>query len=357
MRGFLKTAGCTVRNNKTNGAAAPKNSTRLFAALMERPLFARLFSGQLIILLCGEALLLALLAFLSPSFFRAGTIQSMLFQLPEVGLLTLAMMIPIITGGINLAIITTANIGGLLFAYLMSLSSAAGVGPGAMVAIALAAGLAASIVIGCVIGGIVAYFRVHPILASLGMMTLLEGIGLLTTRGKGISSLPPFISAIGNETFLGLPLSLWLLGAAVLAMAFLMRRTQLGVSFYMIGSNTKAAEYSGINTKRALVLCYVVSSVLAFVAGLVMMSRFNSARIDYGESYLLLTVLVCVLGGIDPAGGRGSVSGVVMAMIVIQTLASGLNSLRFSPHLAMAFNGIILIAVFVIARLRQPKTT
>jgi simple sugar transport system permease protein len=113
----------------------------------------------------------------------------------------------------------------------------------------------------------------------------------------------------------------------------------------MIGSNEKATRYSGVDTKRVLLGVYVFSSLLAVVAALVMMARFNSANASYGESYLLVTILAAVLGGVDPFGGFGKVGGLLMALIVLQVISSAFNLLNFSPFLTVAIWGALIIGV------------
>ncbi|MFN3500278.1 MAG: ABC transporter permease subunit, partial [Pannonibacter indicus] len=115
-----------------------------------------------------------------------------------------------------------------------------------------------------------------------------------------------------------------------------------------IGSNIEAARYSGINTRKVLVLVYVLSGAIAAIAGIIMLARFNSVRVGHGESYLLITVLACFLGGINPFGGFGRVVPVFVALIVLQLLSSGLNLLGANQHLATAFWGLLLIAVMIL---------
>ena len=109
----------------------------------------------------------------------------------------------------------------------------------------------------------------------------------------------------------------------------------------------RAAEYAGLNAKRTLVLIYALSGVLCAIAGILMAARFNSVRVGHGEAMLLITVLACFLGGIDPFGGHGRVVPVVLALIILQVLSSGLTLIGANQHLATAVWGLFLIAVMV----------
>lgn len=283
----------------------------------------------------------------SPRFFSSATFGSVAFQLPELGLLTLAMLLPVLTGGLNLAITFTANISGLVVAWVLRSLGGVEAGPEAFalgVALALAAGAASGLVMGLVI----AFTRAHPILVSLSMMIFVRGLGEFLTRGGDISGFPNFVRVIGHGSLFGIPIPLLIFIFCVLLWHVLLSRMKLGFNTYMIGSNIEAAHYSGVNTRKVIVLVYMLSGAMCAVAGIIMMARFNSVRVGHGESYLLITVLACFLGGVNPFGGFGRVIPVFVALIVLQLLSSGLNLLGANQHLATAVWGFLLLAVMVL---------
>ena len=283
----------------------------------------------------------------TPQFLTLANFGSIAFQVPELGLLTLAMLMPIISGGFNLAIIYTANICGLTLAWVLHQYG----GPEAPLwAFALVGGaaLAVGALAGCIMGLVIAYIGAHPILVSLAMMIFLRGLGEFLTRGSDISGFPAFLQPIGHGFILGIPIPLLIFAAAALIWHVLLSRTRHGFSVYMIGSNMKATGYSGIHTKRTLTLIYTLSGLMCAVAGILMLTRFNSVRVGHGEALLLVTVLACFLGGVDPFGGFGRVVPVVLALIILQVLSSGLNLLGANQHLSTAVWGLFLIAVMIL---------
>ena len=303
------------------------------------------------ILSLGAILAILVLLFslaLPGKFLRPSNLQSMAFQLPELGVLAFAMMITMLTGGINLSIISSANLSGIIMAMILTgdlASGPGGAGLGWTIFLAVLAGLSISLIVGLVNGMIIAYIGVSPILATLGTMTLLEGISLVITRGYVISGLPRELLVIGNGTFLGVPVPMFILVAVAVGVAIILNKTRLGLSTYMIGSNIKATGFSGINTNKVTILVYMISGLLAGIASLIMIARFNSAKAGYGSSYLLVTVLVSVLGGINPNGGFGKVSGVFLGLILLQVISSGLNLLGISQFLTLALWGALLLGV------------
>jgi ribose/xylose/arabinose/galactoside ABC-type transport system permease subunit len=219
--------------------------------------------------------------------------------------------------------------------------------------LALLAGMMTTLVIGFLTGIIVAFFGVHPILVTLGTMTLVKGISVLTTSGTVIGGFPPAILFLGNGTLLGIPVSMILFLLCASVVAVLLTHAPFGVSVRLIGSNERATRYSGVATEWMLVGVYAFSSLLCWVGALVMMARFNSASAGYAESYLLITILAAVLGGVDPFGGFGRVLGLFLSLILLQVISTGFNLLGFSQHLTSAIWGATMIFAILLSHVRD----
>ncbi|MCA3507682.1 MAG: ABC transporter permease [Rhodobacter sp.] len=292
-------------------------------------------------------LVLVVFGVFAPNFLTGANFGSIAFQLPELGLLTLAMLMPIISGGFNLAIIYTANMAGLTLAFV--LKQYGGVDAGYwpfILGTVLAIGVGA--LSGAVMGAVIAYVGAHPILVSLAMMIFLRGLGEFLTRGGDISGFPAWMATLGHGTVLGIPVPLILFLVCAVLWHILLIHTRHGFSVRMIGSNIRAAGYSGLHTRRTLILIYTLSGIMCAIAGILMLSRFNSVRVGHGEALLLVTVLACFLGGVDPFGGFGRVLPVVIALIVLQVLSSGLNLLGANQHLSTAVWGLFLVGVMIL---------
>ncbi len=287
-------------------------------------------------------------------FFSVNTMQSMAFQMPELGILSLAMMLTLLSGGLNLSIIATANLAGLTIAFVLTryIPGSEGIAWVGWQVLAIASGFAVAVLVGLVNGFVIAYLGVSPILATLGTMTLCKGLAIGLTHGNVISGFPDPIVFIGNGTVFGVPFALIVLALCASPVAIMLNATPFGAKVYMIGSNEKATRYSGVDTRAILLKVYVLSSLLAGVAAVVMLARFNSANAAYGEIYLLVTILAAVLGGVDPYGGFGKVGGLVLALIILQVISSAFNLLNLSQFLTLAIWGGILIAVAAVPHLR-----
>ena len=297
------------------------------------------------------ALVFVVMSALSPDkFLRYYNFESISFTLPELGLLSIAIMVAMLTGGIDLSVVGIANLAavlaGTLFHHLAPGASASlGLGAVALgVVLALAIGLAA----GALNGFLIARLRITPILATLGTSQIFTGLALVLTGGPAIVGFPAAWNYIGNGKVLGVAFPFLLFIVLASAIGFILSRTAFGTRLLLIGTNAKAAVFAGLRTERILFQSYVLTGLLASIAGLILSGRTNAAKSDYGTSYLLQAVLVAVLGGTNPAGGRGSVLGVSIAVLALVLLSSGFQMLRFSNFLIDFIWGAFLLLVIAI---------
>jgi len=306
----------------------------------------------LLMVLVGVLILMGLLN--GANFMNPGNIQSMAYQMPELGILSLAMMITMLTSGINLSIIATANLSGIVMAIVLTATiPPESTGPGGigLVLLAILAGFVVAGLIGLLNGYLIASLDISPILATLGTMILVSGFAIVLTKGYVLSGFPPAMVAIGNSDILGIPVPILIFAACAGIMSVILKNTPLGARIYLLGSNPTACFFSGVDNRAVIIRTYLISGLYSGLAAVIMISRFNSAKADYGESYLLLTVLASVLGGVSATGGFGAVSGLVVALIILQMISSGLNLMGVNNFLTIALWGAVLILVMVIKHL------
>lgn len=293
--------------------------------------------------------LLTMIILSSGNFLNSTNISSIAFQLPELGLFTMAIMISMVTGGIDLSIISTANLSGVIMALSFKKFLELGDQSTSMIvlyiSLVIIIGLLVSAILGLINGVFIAYIEVSPILTTLGTMILYEGLTLAITKGFVISGFPQLFLGIGEGSILGIPIPFIIFICCALVLHIIFKYRPLGKYFFMIGSNKEATEYSGINTKVVILKAYLLSAFFAGIAAIIMLSRFNSANARYGSSYLLISALLAIMGGTDPEGGTGKVIGIVMSVIVLQVIASGLNLLGVSSFVSIALWGLLLILV------------
>ena len=294
-------------------------------------------------------LLLIFFAAVRPGpFFAVRTWQSMAVQFPEFGLMSLGVMFTMFTAGIDLSVVAIANVTGICAALTLRATLTGPATASSMslaVLIALGVALVVGIVCGLINGILVAILKIPPILATL---ELFGGVALVLTEGKPVSGLPPAFSTVFTAKVVGLvpiPLVVFLVCAAVAG--FIVACTSFGRTILMLGTNDTAARFSGLKVNSLLIRTYVLSGVMAAMAGVVMLANYNSAKADYGTSYTLLTVLIVVLGGVNPNGGSGRLSGVLLSILMLQVLSSGLNMF---PNISnfyrpLIWGGVLLLVI------------
>ncbi len=291
----------------------------------------------------------AMLSIAMPSKFLTGiNLQSMASQFPEFGLLALAMMMAMITGGIDLSVVSISNFTGVIAALILSGSVESSTPAGVAILFAVVAVVAISVICGMVNGMLIALIGVPPILATLGTQGLFLGLAIVITEGHSISGFPEVFMGLGSGNLLGLPVPFVIFVVIAFLVSVLLGRTRQGFNMYMVGSNPTVAKFSGVNNTRVLINTYILTAILAGLASLIMISRANSMRPGYGTAYLLQAILVAVLGGTDPDGGFGTVKGLVMGIVILQITQSGLNIMSFSPFFKKFIWGFALLMIMVI---------
>jgi len=323
----------------------------------------RLFGIALVIFI-GFSLLLP------DKFFTVRNMQSMAVQFPEFGLLAFAILITMLTGGIDLSIVGAANLSAIVAALIITrLTGPEGAGMSLTVVMPLAVlgALLTGSICGIFNGFLVSRIGITPILATLGTGAIYTGLSFVITGGPAITTTQ--LAFIGNSSILGLPIPVIVFIVVAIAFVILLNRTVFGFNIYMFGTNPTAALFSGINSDSVLLRTYWVAGVIAGIAGVIFLARTNSAKPDFGASFILLTVLIAILGGVSYTGGFVTVSGLVLAVLSIQFLSTGLNMLMlewFPSSAAIFFRqfawGGLLLGVMVLnyytekrrGRSRQP---
>ena len=287
------------------------------------------------------------------SIFNEARLKIIILQVAIIGIIALGVTQVIITGGIDLSsgplVAATAMIA-MSFAQTETVNGfpnpKALFGPWAMdlpVIIPIVVGLAFGAMIGLINGAFIAFFRIPPFIATLGMFLICRGVALWWSGGNPVSFPTESYAFIGK----GMNPVIWFFALAVI-FHIIMRYTVYGKHTYAIGSNEEAARMSGINVRRHKVLVYTVASMLAAFAGIVLSSKSVTAQAGMGEFYELFAIAMAVIGGISLQGGRGSIIGTVLGAMVLGVIRSGFTYVKLDgSYQLMAMGGIIIAAVLL----------
>ena len=292
------------------------------------------------------------------SIFNEARLQIIILQVAIIGIIALGVTQVIITAGIDLSsgplVAATAMIA-MSFGQTELVNGfpnpKALFGTWAMdlpVLIPVVVGLVFGAFIGCINGTFIAYLRIPPFIATLGMFLICRGIALWWSGGNPISFPTEGFKFIGS----GMMPVVWFLSLAVI-FHLVMRYTVYGKHTYAIGSNEEAARMSGINVKRHKVLVYMIASSLAAFAGIVLAAKSETAQAGMGEFYELFAIAMAVIGGISLQGGRGSIIGTVLGAMVLGVIRSGFTYIKLDGSYQLMAMGGIIIAAIILDQYRQ----
>lgn len=274
------------------------------------------------------------------SFLNVGNLQSMAKTLTEYGLMAVGCGITMISGGIDLSTVYIANLCGILAGLTMNESSSS-------IVLAIIVALVVGALCGIFNGFLVSVLKIPAMLATLGTYQLYMGIAVVASKGSTVSGVTSF-SSFAYMTVAGIPMPFIVFVLMIVVISFIMDKTKFGKRVHLVGTNEKASKFAGINTVSVLIRTYMLSGIVSAVAGLLSLSRINSAKADFGSSYTMQTILISVLGGINPDGGFGSIPGVAIAVLILQMLSSYLNMFpNISNYYRDLIWGVALIAVLI----------
>lgn len=292
------------------------------------------------------SLLLVFFAAVRPSqFFGVVTWSGMASQFPEYGIMALGVMITMFTAGIDLSMVSVANLTGISAALMLGATVGADANGGLATVLVFLVAVVIGGLCGAFNGILICWVKIPPILATLGTLELFGGIAIVISGGKSVAGHLPLSNVLTGKLFGIIPLQLVVFIVCVAVIGFLLSMTNFGTKILMLGTNETAARFSGMTFNRLLMKTYTLSGILAGVAGVVMLASYNSAKAGSAAPYTLLTILIVVLGGVNPNGGKGRLVGVVLSILTLQILASGLNMF---PDVSNFYRPLIWGAVLLI---------
>lgn len=287
--------------------------------------------------------LIALLAALSGGrSLQPQNLSNIVVQVAPIGIVAVGMMFAIITKGIDLSVGSIVGLAAVVAASLAQVTSTRFPFE-RPVFLSIVVGLLVGALIGFVNGSIIAYFKIAPFIATLGMMTIARGLALIYTEGRPVSNLAPGFNALGSGV---VPIVIFLVVALIIHTV--LSRTRFGRYVYAIGGNDQAARVSGVNIGRVQVGIYTLIGLLSGLAGLILAARIESGNPQLGTSLELDAITAAVIGGTSFNGGVGKVWGVVVGALIIGIINNGLDLMNVSPFWQMVVKGCIIIAAIIL---------
>ncbi|SEC93924.1 monosaccharide ABC transporter membrane protein, CUT2 family [Tenacibaculum sp. MAR_2009_124] len=269
-------------------------------------------------------------------------------------LVSLGQMIVLITGGFDLSVGTSIAITSVMSSTAMVY--AASIFPNVIwliILVGILASILSALIIGFLNGVGVSRFQVSPFIMTLGVQSIGAGFALFITGGVPVTGLiPEFGNVFGFGKLFGVPVPVLFALVAIIIFWFVMNRTKLGTYIYAVGGNIKAANLSGINTKKILLLSYVLCALLASMAGFLLTARVESGETNLGATVALESIAACVIAGVSLRGGIGKIENVVLGAFFIIMVQNGMNLLQVGSYMQMILLGSLLILAIIFDRYR-----
>jgi ribose transport system permease protein len=303
--------------------------------------------------LCAALVIICVaLSFASPEFLTTSTLTNIMVQVSVVGIAAVGGTFVIITSGIDLSVGSLVALTGMVAATLMAGSTAGNVGLGI-------AGLAVAIAVGAGVGALngiaIAWLRLVPFIVTLAMMAMARGLTLAISDGRTKFDFPNAFTVFGAKSIAGLPMPMLVMLIVFLIGHVLLRKTTFGHQVFAVGGNREAARLAGIPVQRVMFLTYVLAGATAAIAGIVLAGRLNSALPSAANGLELQVIAGIVIGGTSLAGGRGSIIGTFIGVVLIGVINVGLSLLGVNPFWTQFIQGGVIFAAVMLDVLSQRR--
>lgn len=282
----------------------------------------------------------------SPVFLTVGN-QINMFQLSvEKIIVALVMTFVIINGEIDLSVASVMGLAACAFGWMVQ----AGVPGGGAIAIALMIGLACGAFNALFIVG----FGIPSLVVTLATMIAFRGLARVLVEDRGITDFPEWFDALGQQGLVG-PITLAILIFAVLAVVsfLILQRTAFGRKVYFIGANRAVAEYSGLDVRAVKAKIFIASGVISALAGLLFAARVGAVRGDVANGFELDIITMVLLGGVSIFGGAGTMSGTILAILIVLALRNGMALQNITGHIQTGVLGVLLILSVMVPLIRE----
>lgn len=286
----------------------------------------------------GLVVLCIIVSVMAPAFFTPNNILNLLRQISVVGIISAGMTLVIISGNFDISVGYICCLAGVIMAKLLDM--------GVALPLAFIIVLLSGAVLGVCTGFAVAIVKIPSMIATLGMGQVVNGILLMICHGYPQSVDNDVMDFIGKRSVAGIPVPIFFFIVSIVLVAFVLKKTSFGRHIYSVGGNEEASRLCGINTKRVVILLFVLSSMLAALSGIVLTARVGTATATAGSGYELDAIAAVVIGGTCVSGGEGSAWKTIVGVLFMGVISNSFNLLQVDVYFQYVLKGlIILIAV------------
>jgi ribose transport system permease protein len=290
-------------------------------------------------------LLIVVMSFASPYFLSKANFEAVVVGMVPTAIIVVGMTILLVAGSFDLSVGSVLALSSTVVAILLL--------AGVPIPLAILGAAFVGAAIGLLNGIIVCGLGVNPLIATLGTMLMARGVALVFTEGFSLTNLPPAFSLFGQTRILGLPVMVWVMLVILIIGDIALRKTRFLRQAYFIGSNEKSAALSGIAVNKVRIVCFIISGLLAALAGVMLASRLMSGTPTAGNALELQVLAAAVIGGASLRGGEGTIFGATLGVIFVALISNAMTMLAISIYWQMIVTGLVLVLAVAIDMLTR----
>lgn len=291
------------------------------------------------------AVLFAILSVSVEYFFSVQNLIGLALSVSQIGMVACTMMFCLACRDFDLSVGSIVAFSGLLCATIISSTGS--------IALGIGASLVAGAFIGAINGVIIARMRINALIATLAMMEIVRGLGFIVSGGQAIGISNEAFFALGNTMLAGIPVPVLITVLCFIVFGVALNRTTYGRNILAIGGNPDAARLAGVNVTRSRILVFLFQGLICALAGVILASRITSGQPNAAMGFELNVMSACVLGGVSLAGGRATISGVIVGVLIMGTVENAMNLQNIDAFYQYLVRGMILLAAVTIDQLKN----
>jgi L-arabinose transport system permease protein len=278
-------------------------------------------------------------------FFSIENMLGLALSISQIGMVACTMMFCLASRDFDLSVGSTVAFAGVLCAMVLNATG--------NTFIAIIAAVAAGAVIGFVNGAVIAYLRINALITTLATMEIVRGLGFIVSHGQAVGVSSDTFIALGGLSFFGVSLPIWVTLICFIVFGVMLNQTVYGRNTLAIGGNPEASRLAGINVERTRVYIFLIQGAVTALAGVILASRITSGQPNAAEGFELNVISACVLGGVSLLGGRATISGVVIGVLIMGTVENVMNLLNIDAFYQYLVRGAILLAAVLLDQLKN----
>jgi len=278
-------------------------------------------------------------------FFSIENMLGLALSISQIGMVACTMMFCLASRDFDLSVGSTIAFAGVLCAMVLNATGST--------TIAIIAAIAAGAAIGFVNGAVIAYLRINALITTLATMEIVRGLGFIVSHGQAVGVSSDSFIALGGLAMFGISLPIWVTLVCFIVFGVLLNQTVYGRNTLAIGGNPEASRLAGINVERTRVLIFLIQGAVTAAAGVILASRITSGQPNAAEGFELNVISACVLGGVSLLGGRATISGVIIGVLIMGTVENVMNLLDIDAFYQYLVRGAILLAAVLLDQLKN----